>query len=119
MSTDCSMAGLSIPFKEKYQDKELLIKFLGLNEEEFEQLVDPISESGNWEMQIDDEGRFGIVLILQSKWDDHYLVSSFKISEAEVLKEKIPLNLSNMSNFEEMKSFAFVYYNGSEYPLVF
>jgi hypothetical protein len=121
MSTDCSKAGFSIPFIDEYQNQEKMMELLKITEEdEFEDsLYDYDRKENQWGMTRDYDGIHGLVYSVLDKWDDHYLEFYHKISDIDKIKDSIPKEYSDILNLEELKIFAFVYYNGSDAPFKF
>jgi|TARA_R110000851_G_scaffold285798_1_gene439551 hypothetical protein len=121
MSTDCSKAGFSIPFTDEYQNKEKMMELLNMtDEDEFSNSLSDYEENKNqWGITPDDDGVFGLVYIVLSKWDDHYLEFTHKVSDVDKIKDSLPKEYLGILKIEELKVFAFVYYNGSDSPFKF
>lgn len=121
MSTDCSRVGFSIPFIEEYQNQEAMMKIIGAeDQDDFDHFMyDSSDKLKQWQITSDYDGKFGLVYFVMDEWDNHYLEFSSKIKDLNEVRERIPKEYLSLLNIEELKIFAFVYYNGSDSPFKF
>jgi hypothetical protein len=70
MSTSCTMAGFSVPFKDEYQENDFLIKYFKVsNEDELQDLIYSSDKTNQWELADDYENK-GLVFRTHNDRDD-------------------------------------------------
>ena len=119
MSTSCTMAGFSVPFKDEYQENDFLIKYFKVsNEDELQDLIYSSDKTNQWELADDYENK-GLVFRTHNDRDEFYL--KFQTSESKIkeVKELIPDEYKHMVEMGRFKVFALLYHNGSESPFQF
>lgn len=125
MSTNVAVAGFSIKLNEELQTERSLMsvaKSLGYawtDMDAWEEIMYSDSEYKNkWKPAMDDKGKYGVVYLTHYEYDAFDIEHYAKISDmGKALKEFIDQTM--IMPKEDIKSFAIIYYNGSESPFKF
>ena len=121
MSTNCTIKGFSIPFKDEYQKMDFLVDYFKVEDNDafYEMVYDSEKKKNQWSVYYDNNSVKGLVYWLEDEWDSFYLDFSVTRNMMNDAIKEIPNEFENMVNMDQFKAFAHLYYNGTDAPFMF